>query len=102
TPRLLYGGWTGSGSDPDLKPETSRTFELSVGRRARKVSGALSAFVVRNHDTIVNTSAGAQNVADRRVAGFDLQLQAQLAPPVLRKLKLWGFYSRLLEAEERA
>lgn len=100
-PRLLYGGWTGSGSDPDLRPERSRTFEASVSHARRRTSYRLGGFLARNRDTIINTAQGAMNVGDRRVAGLEAEVQVRLAPPRLRRLELWAHLQRLLQARER-
>jgi len=101
-PRVLYGGWTGSGSDPSLDSETSWTTELSAGYTDRSFSGLVSIFAVRNEDTIVNTSTGARNLGSREVVGTDLHLSTVVQSGEAWKVKLWGYYSHLFEAEERA
>ncbi|HEV8267271.1 MAG TPA: TonB-dependent receptor, partial [Thermoanaerobaculia bacterium] len=100
-PRLLYGGWKGSGSDPNLSPEKSRTFEVSGTYQEKAYSALLSIYVVKNLDTIINTAAGAQNLGDRLVTGFDVHVQALLKTPPLSQLRLWAFYSRILTADEK-
>lgn len=99
-PRLLYGGWTGSGSDPNLDPERSRTVEVSGTYKSKALSGLVSAYLVRNRDTIVNTASGARNLGDREVIGADVHLQALLRAPV--PLRLWGYYSHLFRAREES
>lgn len=98
--RLLYGGWDGSGSDPTLDPETSRTLELSASRATPRLSGLVSAWGVENHDTFVNTASGADNLGDRDVAGVDLHGQAILRASGRLRVKAWGYYSRILHARE--
>lgn len=100
TPRLLYGGWTGSGSDPELGPERSRTAEVSGGWSRGDVSALLSVYHVRNDDTIINTATGAENVGTRRVVGYDLHLQNVLKGSGSTRLTSWFYYSRILRAEE--
>jgi outer membrane cobalamin receptor len=99
-PRLLYGGWTVSGSDVDLDPERSRTFELSIGRTSGPTHALFSLYRVRDYDTIVNSSVGARNVAERTISGFDLHLLGQVALPSGGDLRLWAYWSRILEAEQ--
>lgn len=96
TPRLLYGGWTGSGSSLTLKPERSTTFEVSGSYTTRRLNVQLSGWTVRNEDTIT----GKRNLEDRSVAGFDLAVQYQLPQEALRQVKLWGYYSHLLRMKE--
>jgi outer membrane receptor for ferrienterochelin and colicins len=99
-PRLLYGGWTGSGSDPDLVPEKSTTFETSAGYSRGDFSTLLSLYQVENEKTIVNSAAGAENIGTRSVGGLDLHLQYVVRPTTNSRLKSWLYVSHLLEAEE--
>lgn len=102
SPRLLYGGWTGSGSDPNLDPETSRTLEVSGIYKSHRLGGLLSFYLIRNEGTIVNTPSGAQNLGDRTVAGLDGHIQALVPVRGLRgPLRLWAYYSRILKADEK-
>lgn len=98
--RLLYGGWDGSGSDPTLRPERSRTIELSIGRTTAHLSNLLSVYDVRNRDTFVNTARGAENLSDRDVFGFDLHGQALMSVGA-HELKAWAYYSRIARANEK-
>jgi outer membrane receptor for ferrienterochelin and colicins len=99
TPRQLYGGWTGSGSDPGLVPETSRTVELSSSWSGQQNHVLASVYHVRNRQTIVNTPAGARNLGDRTVYGYDVHAQTRrrLAGAQVR---VWGFWSGILRADE--
>lgn len=99
-PRLLYGGWTGSGSDPSLVPEESTTYEASAGYSERDFSSLLSAWHVHNHKTIINTAAGAENIGSRSVTGVDVHLQHILKPSSSIQLKSWVYYSHLFSATE--
>jgi outer membrane cobalamin receptor len=98
-PRLLYGGWTGSGSDPRLAPEKSHTFELSGSYETKRISGLLSLYRVENQATIITTAAGAENLGDRSIVGLDVHAQA-LFDAGRRKLRAWGYLSHLFQADE--
>lgn len=100
-PRLLYGGWTGSGSDPNLLPEKSRTIEVSGSYQTKRWSALASLYDVRNDRTIVNTAAGASNLGERKVTGFDVHLQTVLDVPAVKQLRLWAYYSRYLRVREK-
>lgn len=105
-PRTLYGGWKGSGSEPDLKPEKSRTIELSSSYTTRSYAGTLSFWVVKNTDTIVTQkpgadgSKGAKNLGEMNVQGVDLHFQSLWKIPGMKQLKLWAFYSHYFKTDE--
>jgi len=97
-PRLLYGGWKGAGSDPDLKPERSRTLEFIANYTTEKLGQNLNVYYVNVYNTIVNFAGGATNIGDRTVIGLDYQVQAVL--PLFKKTEIWGFYSAILNQQE--
>lgn len=104
TPRTLYGGWQGSGSDPDLKPERSRTLELSCAWTVARFSWQGSLWQTRDRDIIASRSPGSEggpgaaNLGRRTQSGLDLFGQALLpAPGGLRHLRLWAYGSRILQ-----
>ncbi|RMH69979.1 MAG: TonB-dependent receptor [Gemmatimonadetes bacterium] len=99
-PRLLYGGWTGSGSDPNLKPEESKTVEISASYYWRNSKNLISFWQVNNTKTIVNTPDGAKNLGDRTVTGMDYHFHYQLVNTEARQLKAWLYYSHIFKAEE--
>ncbi len=98
-PRVLYGGWTGSGSDPALRPQRSQTFELDATLTLPDVWQGLAAYAVRSTDTI---SAGSvpRNSGEQLVLGLDWSFRAHVAVPHLDRLELSGSYTRLFHAEE--
>jgi len=98
--RLLYGGWDGSGSDPQLRPERSTTIELSAERTSKSLSQLLSVYRVRNRDTFVNTVHTAQNLGAREVVGLDYHARVVLPVPRV-DTNAWLFYSRLLRTTEK-
>jgi outer membrane receptor protein involved in Fe transport len=102
TPRLLYGGWTGSGSDPDLRPERSRTVELSGSYTAAKTRHLVSLYRVRNTGTIVNFPGGARNLGERNVFGADYHAQTEWSLPWIPRLSVWGYTSVLFKADEES
>lgn len=106
-PRVLYGGWAGSGSDPNLSPEKSDTLELSASFTERRYSGLLSLWKVKDTDTIItvkpgtDNGKGAQNLGERDITGADLHAQFLLAPSFLKQMKFWAFYSHYFKTDER-
>lgn len=99
-PRTLFGGWRGSGSDPDLKPELSNTLELSGTYTVNNLSAVVSLYNVNSQNTIVNTARGAQNLGSRSVLGADVHLQTRIPVNFLKQLSVWGYYS-FLSSQER-
>ena len=98
-PRQLYGGWLGSGSNPTLRPEHSRTFELDLSHTTDSISNLLSLWYAQDYDTIVQFAGGASNKGARDVIGVDYQARALLHPRPLDSLSLWGYYSYLWSRE---
>ena len=99
-PRLLYGGWTGSGSDPDLQPEKSRSLELGGSYTGKDLGALVSAYGIRNTNTLTTVMGGARNLGSRTVAGLDIHLQASRALTGATTLKGWTYYSRIILADE--
>ncbi len=99
-PRNLYGGWTGSGSDPSLKPEESHTYETNVSYSAANFSNLLSLYFVQNSGTIIGFTGGARNAGDRSVLGLDYHMQGIIPGAPGKQLKAWAYYSTILRKEE--
>ncbi len=104
TPRTLYGGWQGSGSDPELRPQHSNTSELSAAWTTAQLAFNASLWATRDRDVIVSRSPGSEggpgaaNLGQRRQAGYDLSGQALLpAPGSLKSLRAWAYFSRILQ-----
>jgi len=95
-PRLLYGGWKGSGSDPNLKPETSDTIEVSGGYTTSNASADVSLWSVKDKDVILGTAGSAKNLGDRTLRGVDLHFQAQTRLASGMTLRGWGYFSFLI------
>ena len=102
TPRTLYGGWQGSGSDPDLKPEHSRTLELSASWTVARLAFQGSLWETRDRDIIASRSPGSEggpgaaNLGRRHQTGLDLFGQALLpAPAGFQDLRIWAYLSRI-------
>jgi outer membrane receptor protein involved in Fe transport len=98
-PRQLYGGWLGSGSDPSLRPESSRTVEVNGSHTTDRVSNLVSAYYVGNYDTITQFAGGATNKGKRTVLGVDYHLRALLRPPGVDSLSVWAYYSFIWSEE---
>lgn len=97
-PRELYGGWTGSGSNPSLRPETARTLETSLTWQGQHSSLLVSVYRLDSRNDIVTFTGGATNLGERRIRGADLHLNARL-PIGQRPWSLWAYYS-YIDAEE--
>lgn len=99
-PRILYGGWTGSGADPDLDPELSRTLESGVAWAGARVLVQGALYDIRTRKALVNTATGAENIGRRRVTGADLWLEGRLPLGEGSKLSWWGGAGRYFTAQE--
>jgi outer membrane cobalamin receptor len=99
TPRLLYGGWKGSGSDPKLQPEKSRTAEIALNYTSSWISSDFSIYYVKSENAIVNFAGGARNVGEREMLGFTTRLQGVL--PLFKETKWWANYSWIISESEQ-
>ena len=99
SPRVLYGGWTGAGSDIELDPERSQTFELGLSHTWPWLANTASVYYIRNTDTI-STSGAARNLGDQVIVGLEYGVKLQPRVPQLKSLQLWATYTRLFEADE--
>jgi outer membrane receptor for ferrienterochelin and colicins len=93
TPRQLYGGWTGSGSSPDLQPEESRTVEAYLDYTRDSINLAVNPYWVQIDNSIMNLTAGPVNLGERDIFGFDIHARHLLHLSRGMHVKLWGFYS---------
>jgi len=76
-PRLLYGGWRGSGSDPSLNPEKSDTLEFSAGYTGKSASITASCWNAKDRNVILGGVGSARNLGDRSLRGLDVHLQTR-------------------------
>lgn len=95
SPRTLYGGFLQAGSNPDLRPEKSSTWELEFSHGGGPFHHALSLYQVHNRDTVTYL----RNLGTRRVVGADYLVEARWRSPGFDELRLGAFHSRYLKAE---
>lgn len=99
TPRQLFGGWSGSGSSPTLKPQRSWTAELGVGYTTARWNVMGDLYKIRNSSMIITLPGGAQNAGTMEITGLDVHAR-MLFPGVLGKeLSLWGYVSHHFTAD---
>lgn len=98
-PRVLYGGWDGSGSDPDLKPQRSETLELDASLTLTNLWQGLAFYTVHSSDTIV-VGAMPKNLGEQLVLGLDWSFRALVPNKRFERIELWGSYTRIFHAEE--
>ncbi|HJW09103.1 MAG TPA: TonB-dependent receptor [Holophagaceae bacterium] len=101
TGRLLYGAVSGTGSNPDLRPERSNTAELSGSYTLPAFSASLSVYQVRNSGTIQLLNGQVQNSGGQDVKGADVGVQWILPVSFAKQWKLWGYYSHYFSAEDQ-
>ncbi|MFM7859613.1 MAG: TonB-dependent receptor domain-containing protein, partial [Flammeovirgaceae bacterium] len=99
TPRVLCGGWKGSGSDPQLQPERSRTIEIAANYTTAKISTDLSLYYVRSENAIVNFAGGAKNVGERSMLGLTSRWQGIIS--LFKETKWWLNYSWIISEDEQ-
>jgi outer membrane receptor for ferrienterochelin and colicins len=99
--RVLYGGWQGSLSNPDIKPERMRTLEASVSY-SQKYIAVGGSFYLNNAKDVISQIGGAPiNLGKNRSIGADLFARVIYRPGLgtLSRLKFDAYLS-LLKAQE--
>jgi outer membrane cobalamin receptor len=102
TARLLYGATTGTGANANLQPERSNTVEVSGSYARPSFTAFLSLYRVNNSKKIQKIDGLVVNSGDQQVVGADLSAQFIISTAFLREWKVWGFYSHIFKAEDRA
>ncbi len=102
TPRSLYGGWVGSLSNKDLKPERIKTFESSLSYSQKNVSNSVTFFYNLCTDAIGNIGNKPVNVGKRQMIGGEFYSRAMFyhVNPWLRKVKCDLFVSYIKSEED--
>lgn len=97
TARILYGGWQGSLSNVDLKPERIRTFEGTVAYAKGNLSNSINVFFNQGYDVI----AGAENIGKRKMIGFEYAGKMLLNSPLsfIHKFKA-DWYLSYIDSKE--
>lgn len=99
--RNLYGGWGGSGSDPDLSPEEAWTAEAIANYTTRSFSIQANAYKVQQTNIITSYSGKPENSGQRDVLGGDLHLQTFFTDlPGIDRLRAWFYYSGIFQIDE--
>lgn len=94
-PRVLYGGWQGSGSDPDLEPERADTLETSLSYHNGSQRYLASLYRIDARKTIANFAGGATNLGKQTSQGIDLHWQRRWQEAKLPTATTWLYYSYL-------
>ncbi len=98
--RLLYGGWQGSGSDPDLQPRNAETIELNMNYQLKEVLLSGNYFRMLSENLFNTTDTGALNVGKGLVTGGDLRIKYQPKIEYLANLSFWATLSWLDSTEQ--
>lgn len=100
-PRLLYGGWQGSGSDPNLNPRNAETIELNLIYQLKEILLSANLFRMTSENLFNATDSGAVNLGKGKVNGGDLRFQYRPRTKAIKQLSLWASYSWLSTEEQQ-
>ena len=98
--RVLFGGFSATGSNLELEREKSQTLELGLAYQLDFLALQANAWLVDVNNGLVSANGVPQNVGQRLMIGLDLSAVALFELPPLRQLKLWVYYSPYLVTEE--
>lgn len=101
--RVLYGGWQGSLSNPNIQPERMQTFEASISYTKKFLAVGGSIYVNAGKDVISQVNSAPVNLGKNRMIGGELFAKFLYKPglSVLERLKI-DAYASFLNAEEAA
>jgi outer membrane receptor protein involved in Fe transport len=102
--RVLYGGWQGTFSNPDLVPERMQTFEASVAYTQRQFALGGALYVNRGVNVISQVGGAPVNLGQNRAIGVELFGSYLYKPGLsaLSRLKLDAFLSYVNASEDAA
>ena len=86
--RVLYGGWSGTLSNPDVQPEKMQTIELSASYTINMFSAGLNFYRNSVKDAIVVDSKVPYNLGSAQMTGIDAYFKVSTSSPV-------GMFNRL-------
>jgi iron complex outermembrane receptor protein len=96
SPKDLFGGFNGRAANPDLEPEKAKNLEFVVVHQTRYLLNDMSVFWA-NYDNVI---AGATNVGQRKVKGFEYRGQYRFDNVLTGVSKITGnFYYTYTEAK---
>jgi len=97
--RQFFGGWQGAGSSTGLTPERSTTAEFSLGYTRSAWSSLVDVYDIRNTNTILSFSGGAQNLGTQRILGMDLHGRLRFLQVLDSELSVWAYYTHNFRQE---
>jgi outer membrane receptor for ferrienterochelin and colicins len=88
--RILYGGWSGTLSNPDVQPEKMQTFEVSASYTKNVFSGGLNFYANQVKDAIVinGSTKAPENIGSANMKGIDAYVKVSTSNAV-------GMFTRL-------
>ncbi len=98
--RLLYGGWQGSGSAPQLKPRDANTFEFNINYKMKNILLSSNYFYIQSKNLFNTTDLGEINSGNGLVNGGDFRIKYQRAHSAVSNLSLWTTLSWLNSKEQ--
>ncbi len=98
--RLLYGGWQGAGSDPDLDPQQGETYEVVVEYVKDYFKWSANGYQIYYDSLFRSVAGGAVNSGDGRVSGIDLSASLRFFPELIDEVN-WSTNLTYIESQER-
>lgn len=98
-PRQLFGGWAALGSNPNLEPETSKSFEFVFGYTTPVFNISINPFYNKMNNVIMDIASSSKNHGAMHTEGFDVTVQTILNIRSFKKFTLLASYSYLNTSE---
>jgi len=100
-PRLVYGGWGPSQSNPEITPEKASTAEGSIGYKTKHSNLVLSTYYTKITDKLTQLDGVATNVDNGNVIGADLHAKYVRPLTTFENLQGWGYLSYINATEDQ-
>ena len=99
--RLLYGGWQGAGSDPNLTPRDAQTWDFNINYQLENWLLSANLYSMESENLFNTTDNGAVNAGKATAEGGDIRVRFQTENEWFDKISAWAAFS-WIEAEEQS
>ncbi|WP_196139848.1 TonB-dependent siderophore receptor [Aliikangiella sp. G2MR2-5] len=100
SPRLLYGGWKGSGSNPTLEPRNAKTWEFNINYKLETLLVSANIFQMDSANLFNTTDSGAINAGEAKSKGGDLRVRYRPNIDWSDNITFWASYA-WIDAKEQ-
>ena len=98
--RLLYGGWQGAASNPEIQPRNTETIEVNINYQVNTILLSANYFEMRSKNIFNTIESAAINSGKGLAKGGDVRIKYQNQADFIDNFLLWGTLSWLNATEQ--